>query len=90
MKLPPLSTSPTCHGYSFASVISPPTILLCRLAKPHLQSELPSVVVVVGVVTVVGVVGVVTVVGVVGEVAVEAVVDAVGVDPVLPVGAAVD
>ena len=28
---------PTCHGYSLASVVVPPTILATLLAWPHLQ-----------------------------------------------------
>ena len=32
-----LDSSPTCHGYSFSSVGAPPTILVLRLAWPHLQ-----------------------------------------------------
>ena len=32
-----LDRSPTCHGYSFSSVGAPPTILVLRLAWPHLQ-----------------------------------------------------
>lgn len=85
-KLLPGDTSATCHGYSFASVTSPPTIRLRRFANPHLQSVVDPVVVVVGVVTVVvdAVVDAVTVVSVVDTV------ERVGVEPVLPVGAAVD
>ena len=45
MRLPPqngvldeeLEISPTCHGYSLASVVTPPTILETRLGCPHLQ-----------------------------------------------------
>ena len=29
--------SPTCHGYSFSIVGTPPSILSLRLAWPHLQ-----------------------------------------------------
>ena len=32
-----LDRSPTCQGYSFSSVGAPPTILVLRLAWPHLQ-----------------------------------------------------
>ena len=35
-----LDRSPTCHGYSFSSVGAPPTILVLRLACPHLQEPL--------------------------------------------------
>ena len=31
-------TSPTCHGYSFTSVTTPPTILLALLGTPQLHS----------------------------------------------------
>ena len=42
------SLSPTCQGYSFTSVSTPPTILVCLWAMPQLQVELVAVVVVVG------------------------------------------
>ena len=38
------STSPTCQGYSFTSVSTPPTILLALLATPQLHSGDPAVV----------------------------------------------
>jgi len=34
----PVKAIPTCHGYSLASVSTPPTILLTLLATPHLHS----------------------------------------------------
>ena len=56
MRLPPqngvlseeLEISPTCHGYSLASVFTPPTILETRLAWPHLQEVRGGAVVVTG------------------------------------------
>ena len=55
MRVPPQNgvrplreTSPTCHGYSFTSVLTPPTILSDLLGIPHLQEEPEAMVVVVG------------------------------------------